>query len=64
MEEMKVIMQGLAQMSDGAATAFGFWCLKEVVIHLMIPGTFFVIGAFVMKAIRLVREYYWRKEGK
>ncbi len=47
MEEIKVIMEALVKMSDGAQTVFIIWCLKEVIGYLICPLTFFVIGKMV-----------------
>ncbi len=44
MEEIKVIMEALVKISDGAQTIFIIWCLKEIIVYLICPLTFFVIG--------------------
>ena len=51
MDELKLIMEALSKMSDGASTAFGWWCAKEAFAYLMCPVTFAVIGIAAYKII-------------
>ncbi len=51
MEELKIIMDSLSKMSDGAATAFMWWCIKEVFASFMLPLTVAVIGTAAFKCI-------------
>ena len=60
MEELKIIMEALAKMGEGAQTAFIAWCIKEVVVYALAPITFVVLGCLsawlVPKFVRLARE--------
>lgn len=63
MEELKIIMAALASMSEGAAYAFMWWCIKESFAYLMVPVTFSVIGfAFYKCIVEGIKAYY--KDGK
>lgn len=62
MEEIKIIMEALAKMGEGAQIAFVAWCVKEVLIYLVCPLTFGVIGFAVYKiASRLQNQYLTSK---
>jgi len=51
MDELKLIMEALSKMSNGASTAFGWWCAKEAFAYLMWPVTFAVIGIGAYKTV-------------
>ncbi len=51
MEQIKIIMEALSQMGAGAQTAFMAWCVKEVLVYLVCPLTFGVIGFTVYKIL-------------
>ena len=51
MEELKIVMEALSKMSDGASTAFIVWCIKEVLVTLMWPISVGVIGFSIYKTV-------------
>ena len=54
MDELKIIMEALVKMGDGAQTAFIFWCVKEIFIYSLVPITFGVIGFIVFKIVKFL----------
>ena len=51
MEEMKIIVEALTKMGEGATTAFIIWCVKEVLVYLTVPLIFGTIGFAVYKIV-------------
>jgi len=51
MDELKIIMEALTRMGEGATLAFMWWCMKESFAYLMVPTTFAVIGITTYKSI-------------
>lgn len=57
MEELKVIMEALAKMGEGAQMAFIVWCVKDFAIYLLVPITFWILGGIITpKIIRLIND--------
>jgi len=54
MEELKMMLEVLAKMGEGAQMAFIVWCIKEFLIYLICPITFGVVGFIVYKIITFV----------
>jgi len=51
MEELKIVMEALVQMGEGAQTAFIAWCIKEFLIYSFVPLTFIIIGFTIYKIV-------------
>lgn len=56
MEQLKIVMEALSKMSDGASTAFMWWCVKEFFVYGWVPISFGVIGYVIYKVVILVYE--------
>ena len=49
MEELKIIITAFSGMQENVKLLFLFWCLKEIIIYLMCPITFLIIGKVILK---------------
>ena len=61
MEELRVVMEALAKMGDGATDAFIWWCVKEIVVYSFVPITFGFIGVVAFKLVRHWQRYTFDK---
>ena len=52
MEELKIVMEALARMGEGATTAFIIWCVKDFAVYLVFPLTCVVIGFLAKMLMR------------
>ncbi len=43
MEELKIIMEALSDMSEGASTAFMWWCIQNAFVYFMAPVCFSIV---------------------
>ena len=58
MEELKIIMEALSKLGDGAIVAFIIWCIKEVLVYAVCPLTFFIIGKAAYKMGTEMQKQY------
>ena len=52
MKELEMVLNALASMGDKAVFGFILWCIKEVVIHAMIPASIGIVGYTIFKSIK------------
>jgi len=64
MDELKIIMEGLSKIGDGAQVAFIAWCAKEVCVYLVCPITFYILGKAAYKMGTEMQKRQYEHEDK